>query len=388
MTKIRLAVLWMCLFGVACSPRPVHFMQEGPAASKAPDNPGGRIRPLWKFDTGTGYRSVDVVLWPAVQHGHVYAADPKGRVYALDTGSGHVVWETDLDLPLSSGIGLGRDRVVVVSDEGELVSLNRRDGVKDWSIQIGAEVLARPVVSKSIIVLRTGSGRVIGVDGEDGFIRWQVQHNVPGLSVRGLSTPVVIGKVVVVGYASGRLSGIDISTGRELWNAPISRPAGTNQIDRLIDIDSDPLWADGLLYVAAYQGGVSALSLKDQKIVWRNRTSTLRNLAASPEQLLVTVEDGGLSALELETGEIHWRQSAFVGRGASNPIVAGLGTTGAVGDYEGFVYLVDLERGELVGRGRVRGGAVIGLFGADRSGVFYSLSENGVISAWKVPQEG
>ena len=73
------------------------------------------------------------------------------------------------------------------------------------------------------------------------------------------------------------------------------------------------------------------------------------NLAASSEQLLVTVEDGGLSALELETGEIHWRQSAFVGRGASNPIVPGLGTTGAVGDYEGFVYLVDISDERRVG---------------------------------------
>ena len=363
-------------------------MQEGPEASKLPVNSGGKIKPVWKFDTGRSYRSVDVVLWPAVQDGHVYAAEPGGRVYALDAGTGRVVWKTDLDLPLSSGIGLGSDRVVVASDKGELVSLSRQDGEKDWSVQIGAEVLARPVISNTAIVLRTGSGRVIGVDEESGVTQWQVQHNVPGLSVRGLSTPVVMDEVVVVGYASGRLSGIDIRTGRELWNAPISRPAGTNLIDRLIDIDADPLWANGLLYVAAYQGGVSALSLKDQKIVWRNNKSTLRNLATNGEQLLVTIEDGGLSALDLKTGKSLWNQPALVGRGASNPVVAGSGAMGAVGDYEGFVYLVDLERGELVGRGRVRGGAVIGLFGGDRSGLFYSLSENGVISAWRLPQAG
>ena len=77
-------------------------MREGPEASRPPNVAGGKIKPLWKFDTGKGYGSADVLLWPVVRDGHVYAAEPGGRVYALDTVTGRVVWETDLDLSLSS----------------------------------------------------------------------------------------------------------------------------------------------------------------------------------------------------------------------------------------------------------------------------------------------
>ncbi len=363
-------------------------MREGPEASRPPNVADAKMKPLWKFDTGKGYGSGDVLLWPVVFDGHVYAAEPGGQVYALDTETGRVVWEADLDLSLSSGVGLGKESIVVASDEGELLSLNRLDGVQRWRVQIGAEILARPLVSNDTILLRTGSGQVLGIDGQNGSVRWQVRHKVPSLSVRGLSAPLDIDKVAIVGFASGYLSGVDIMTGRELWNTPISRSTGTNQIDRLIDIDADPLWVDGVLYVAAYQGGITALSLESQKLVWRSDKSTLRNLAANQELLLVTVDDGSLSALDLATGEDRWRQSALVGRGVSNPTIVGSGVKGAVGDFEGYVYVVDLGSGKLVGRGRVRGGAVIGLFGSDASGAFYSLSENGVITAWKLPQAG
>ena len=360
-------------------------MREGPEASRPPKVAGGKIKPLWKFDTGKGYGSADALLWPVERDGHVYAAEPGGRVYALDIVTGRVVWETDLDLSLSSGLGLGKEWIVVASDEGELLSLNRLDGVQRWRVQIGAEILARPVVSSETILLRTGNGQVLGIDGQTGSVRWQVQHSVPSLSVHGLSAPLDMENVAIVGFASGYLSGIDITTGRELWNTPIARSTGTNQIDRLIDIDADPFWVDGVLYVAAYQGGVTALSLESRKLIWRSNKSTLRNLVANQELLLVTVDDGSLSALDLETGEDLWGQSALVGRGVSNPVVVGSGVTGAVGDFEGYVYLVDLVSGKLVRRGRARGGAVIGLFGSDMSGVFYSLSENGVITAWKLP---
>ena len=367
---------------VGCAPRPIHFMREGPAPVVVPKQSSWKVTPSWRFYTGETYDSADIPLRPVVGGSRIFAAEPGGKIYALEADTGDVVWQIDSKLDLSAGVGFGHGVVVVASAEGQLLALDPTDGNLLWQSSVGAEVLARPIVADERIIVRAGDGQVIGVDKNSGTIRWRLRNSVPSLSVRGLSVPVQVNEIVVVGYASGHLSGIDIQSGRERWKTPISRPGGSNQIDRLIDIDADPLIAGSQLFVAAYQDKVYAISLTAQKVQWSAPRSTLRNLAVSDSELLITLDNGVVMALDPNTGTEVWKQARLRGRGVTNPIAIPGSKLCAVGDYQGYVHVMDVSTGALKGRGRARAGAILATFIGPGFEGFYTLSERGMITAW------
>jgi len=367
---------------VGCAPRPIHFMREGPAPVVVPKQSSWKVTPGWRFYTGETYDSADIPLRPVVGGSRIFAAEPGGKIYALEADTGDVVWQIDSKLDLSAGVGFGHGVVVVASAEGQLLALDPTDGNLLWQSSVGAEVLARPIVADERIIVRAGDGQVIGVDKNSGTIRWRLRNSVPSLSVRGLSVPVQVNEIVVVGYASGHLSGIDIQSGRERWKTPISRPGGSNQIDRLIDIDADPLIAGSQLFVAAYQDKVYAISLTAQKVQWSAPRSTLRNLAVSDSELLITLDNGVVMALDPNTGTEVWKQARLRGRGVTNPIAIPGSKLCAVGDYQGYVHVMDVSTGALKGRGRARAGAILATFIGPGFEGFYTLSERGMITAW------
>jgi len=379
------AVMALAFVLGGCGSGAVHFMREGvPAGSVPRVEQQIDLKKSWRRDIGAGYTNNNFLLIPYVGAGKIYAAEPKGGVVALDTQTGKVLWRRDIGEALAAGVGVGGATVVVVTREGEVVGLGAADGLVLWRKKVGSEVLARPVVSGDKVLLRSGDGQVIGLSLSSGKIVWRVRQAVPALSVRGLSAPLILEDVAVVGFASGRLSGIDPETGRELWNVPISRPSGSNEIDRLVDIDTDPYRIGDLLFVAAYQSQITALSLQTKRIQWQAALSTVRSIGSSGQLLLVTTDDGSVTGITVGTGKVEWIQDKIRGRGVTAPLGLGNSAKAVVGDYEGYLYLIDAASGKLLGHKKGRGGAVMGIFSVDEDGNFLTLSENGALTAWSV----
>ena len=143
---------------------------------------------------------------------------------------------------------------------------------------------------------------MIGLDLDSGEILWRVRRSVPALTVRGLSAPLVVDNVALIGFASGRLSAIDVDSGTELWSARIFRARGSNEVNRLVDIDSDPYRMGERLVIAGFQAQISALSLTTRRIDWDSDHSTLRPLSSVGDTLLVTADDGAVIGLDVRSG--------------------------------------------------------------------------------------
>lgn len=384
--KVRLVLLAaMMLPLLGCGKSAIHFMREGGPVTQAPTvEQTATLRKLWRRDLGAGYQNGNFLLAPSLQTGRLYAAEPGGRIYSLDAESGQIIWQQNLEESLAAGVGADTRHVIVVTREGEVVSLDAENGSLRWRQKMGTEVLARPVLTEKQVLLRSGDGQVIGADLESGGILWRVRRSVPALTVRGLSAPLVINNVALIGFASGRLSGIDVESGAELWSARIFRARGSNEVNRLVDIDSDPYQMGERLIIAGFQAQISAVSLKTRRTEWDADYSTLRPLSAVGDILLVTADDGSVSGLDIQSGTQIWKLDALLGRGVSGPF--GLEPRGfaVVGDYKGLLYLLDAASGEFMGRKKGGGGAVLGIYGAGDDDRFVTLSENGSLTAWAV----
>jgi len=303
------------------------------------------VERVWTFDAGGGDHSG---LRPALGAGAAYVASPGGRVAAVALDTGSQQWRTELDVAISGGVGTGEGLVMVGGLDGEVVALDRRDGAEVWRATVDSEVLAPPKATAGVAVVRTIDGGVTGLSTTSGEPQWNLQRDEPSLTLRGSSPPLLDQGVAVLGYSDGKLAAVNLSNGATLWEVAVARPSGTNEVERMIDVDATPMLAGNVLYAVAFQGSVTAYALGANRIMWRRDLSSHADFAADTDYIYVSDALGRVHALDRSTGEEKWVQEQLLRRRLSGPAVAGGYVV--VGDYEGYLHVMDKSDGRLVGR--------------------------------------
>ncbi len=228
------------------------------------------ISELWDESIGVGSDEHFLKLVATVSYGKVIVADREGLLEARDLKNGDLVWETDSDYSFSAGPGIGLEHVVLGTSHAQVVGFDLETGEQKWQSKVSSEVLAVPVIAKGIVLIRTIDGKVTALSEEDGKQLWQFERNVPALSIRGTSKPVLVHDNVIIAYANGKLVALRLIDGKEMWETSIAIPTGRSEVERLVDLDADPVETDGVIFVSSYQGGSSAVLEIDGDVLWRN----------------------------------------------------------------------------------------------------------------------
>lgn len=321
----------------------------------------------WYATIGSGEGDRQLGLKPTVQEDVVYAAAMDGQVKAYHAETGKRLWAVDLGEPLSAGPGVGQGLIVLGTREGEVIALADQDGTEQWRAQVTSEVQAAPLVGEERIVVTALDGSMTGLD-LAGETQWVLPNDMPVLNLQGVSSPVLRGNQVIQGAPNGQMLVLDIRNGRLLWKANIALPTGRSALQRLVDVDTDPLIHQGILYIATYQGGIVALSGHSGAVLWRQPFSSYRNLAADADNLYAVNAIGEVWAFDLQTGDPRWQQTTLLkNRGLSDPVI--LDGWLVVGDQMGYVHVLSTADGSLAARKRVGRSAI-------RRGI---LNANGVL---------
>ena len=299
----------------------------------------------WSFDIG-GDRQAG--LRAAVDGDSVFLANPNGRVVALGLDKGKMRWSTKLDISISGGVGTGEGLVMVGGLNGDVVALDRRDGSQVWRAKVSSEVMAPPEAAGGIAVVRTIDGAVTGLSTGLGESEWTVRHEVPSLTLRGSGPPLLYQGVAVMGFADGKLGAVRMSDGAMLWQVPVSRPTGTNEVERMIDVDAMPVLSGNELFAVAYHGSVTAYSLGVNQVMWSKEMSSHTDFAVDQDNLYISDSGGRVHALDRKTGADVWVQERMLRRRLSGAAV--MGSYVLVGDYEGYLYVLNKSDGTLAGR--------------------------------------
>lgn len=308
-----------------------------------------RIETAWSHDVGEGRRYLSLSPWS--DGGAVYVTDSDGRVTAYTVDKGRRLWRRDLDVPVSGGLG-GNDKIVLLgTKKGEVIALDRGNGTVLWRAKVSSEVLAPPAVSGGVVAVNTGDGKVFALSARDGQRLWQQERTEPSLSLRGTSTPAIVDGVVVSGFANGRLAAFDVKDGRQRWELAVAEPHGRNEIERLVDVDVQPLVSGNTLYTAAYQGRMIAVNVESGSVAWSRELSAHTGLDRDNAHLYITDASGNVLAVDPQTGGGLWKQDKLRGRGLTAPAV--VGPFVVVGDVEGYVHFLRREDGAFAARYRL-----------------------------------
>jgi outer membrane protein assembly factor BamB len=343
------------------------------------DNPIS-ITELWDAEIGSGTEGANVNLAPAVDENRVYAAGRDGEVVALDAATGQAIWQVETELPISAGVGLGEDLAVVGTSDGEVLALRADDGTEVWRVRVSSEVLAVPRIAGETVVVRSIDGTLAALDAGTGSQLWLYTHRVPALTLRGVASPEIVQDLVIAGLDTGKLVVLSLENGGPVFEKTIAPPRGRTEMERLVDIDTAPRVVGDILYVAAYQGNITAMDMRSGRTVWSLDFSSHSGLDVDASRVYVADDTDTLWALDRNSGAVIWKQEGLTGRRLSAPVVSG--NYVVVGDFEGYLHWLARDTGRLAGRVRVdkKGIAVAP---AVRGDVLFVLGEGGELSAYQ-----
>lgn len=359
--------------------------EEGPGAPSALQPVAGAVELQRLWDEGV--MDVDeeqrFQLQPMVVNGRIYVADhDDGRVAALNAEDGSTLWEVETDLPLSGGPGVGEGLVLVGTLDGELVALDQRTGEQKWRALLSSEIVSVPAADTGVVVAHTVDDKLYGVSAATGKEIWSYENAVPVLSLQGSSSPVVYNGLVISGFANGKLATLDLLSGQLVWEASVALPSGRTELERMVDIDGDPVVKGGAVFAATYQGNLAALVLENGQAAWRREISSHKGLVVDWERIYVVDDQDHILGVDPRTGAALWQQDKLEHRRLSAPAL--IGDYLVVGDFEGYLHWINLEDGSLAARTEVSDEAIIArpivtdrtLFALDADGDLHALRLN------------
>jgi outer membrane protein assembly factor BamB len=324
-------------------------------------------------------------LQPVLDGDRIYVAAANGEVRAIGRDDGRTLWKQKLDVELSGGVGHYEDSLFLGGSDGEVLRLAADTGELLWQGSVSGEVLAAPQGDGDVVIVQSYDGKLYGLDYETGQRRWRYDSNVPVLTIRGTSTPILRDGIAYAGFASGRVLAFDADSGATLWEARIAIPQGRSEIERIVDVDGAMALSGTELYVASYQGRISALDIRTGRRIWQRNVSSFYGVSQGFGNVYVAEESGTITAYLRNGQGIRWEQPALAWRGLSRPIP--VSSYLAVEDFEGYLHILSQVDGEFLARIRpskagaradmIADGTVLYLYTNDGKLIAYDLRARG-----------
>lgn len=310
--------------------------------------------------------------------GNLFFLDPKGTVSAYQ--GKQRLWERQVSKTgLSSGVEAAEGVVIVGNQKGQLFVLDQNTGTEKWTAQLSGALISSALVHAGRVIVVANDGTVFGYELESGQQVWTYKLPNEQLSLRGQASPVPVdSRTVVIASSNAYIYAIDAITGTLRMQRPVAVSDGRSDIQRLIDIDGDPVAAGQFLVTVSYQGQVTVTDMASQRVVWSQDASSLTRPEVAGRQVFVAQADGKIVSYDLINGTKLWENDQLLNRNLSNPVM--LGNQLVVGDLEGVLHLIDPTSGTLIGRSKSTG-EVRWLRVLDNQ--LYAVTRTGALSIWQ-----
>lgn len=357
---------------------------EGPKPAELVDLDAElKIRQLWSSGIGDGVGEKFIKFRPAIEEETVYMVDVNGLLSAVDRGNGKKRWKRKLKEAISGGVGSGFGYLFLGTRDGRVIALSDKDGSEVWQANVSSEILSVPQTNGNVVLVQTSDEKIYAFDHETGAQRWFYESILPALTLRGNSNPTLTANVALVGLANGKLLALHADTGRELWEKRISVPQGRSELERMTDVDGDPLLQGEMVFATSFHGNVSAIELNTARLRWQKEISSYVGPDEGFGNLYVVDTDDHIHALDIKTGNSVWKQAQLDRRQLGAPVT--FGNYLAVADFEGYLHVMSQLDGHFMARKKIDGEGVASIVAQGE--VLYLYGNSGKVVSLKVVEK-
>jgi len=260
---------------------------------------GGQGKRLWHFATDSAVKNNI-----AAAQGRLYATSVAGWLYALNEGSGKLLWKAELDRQRERwevAATTVADGLVYVGAHSYIAAFDAQSGRRVWEARHGQSdwwpsCYTIPTVTHGKLLLATRNG-ARALDAKTGQPLWKLEGKFNGCLAAGgtvyavrdgvlcalgladgkvlwtgndrigdtASAPALSGDKLVIGTADGRVCAFSSRNGSRLWTAQTGASLSSLQPYQRggSDVNSSPAILGGTVYVGASDGEVHALALAE-----------------------------------------------------------------------------------------------------------------------------
>ncbi len=336
------------------------------------------VKSLWYKGTGRG---ANLKLAPTLSGNTIFTASQNGVVSANDSLTGKSFWQTNTGSDITGGTAVDANYVYVGGREGNVYALNQANGSIAWKATSSSEILAPAASNGNTVLVKTIDGRVTAFSTADGHELWKYQETEPSLILRGSSAPQIARGSAIVGFENGDLVKLTLNNGREEWQRTIADAQGLFAIQRMIDIDADPIILGNRVYAATYQGRIAALDLSSGEELWNHDISSYSGIAANGSSVFVSDAKSHVWAFNANGGALRWEQTKLEARTITGPAL--IGNYVVVGDAEGYLHWMNQQDGHFVARTRVNSSGILAA-PIVKQNVLYVYTKDGHVAAYTV----
>ncbi len=340
------------------------------------------VERLWRVNTGDGTGQLYLKLYPLITDNKIIVTDRHGKVAAYELETGKRLWTTELEMPVSGGVGGDENHLVVTGTNGHVVLMDTSGDIQ-WTVDASSEVLTPPQIAADLVVIRSVDGRISALRLKDGSEQWTFKRDVPALSLRGNSIPIITQGYIFAGLDSGRLVTLDLLTGKTVFDIAIATPSGRSELERLVDIDGHSLIEGETLYMASYQGKVISLDVRRGQLNWSRPFSTYSGVELDASTLYSADERDHIWALDASNGATLWKQDKLQARHITRPVA--MGNTVLVADFEGYLHWLSPFDGRFLARVQADD---VGMMVAPQvhNNIAYVMSRDGELAAYRIKE--
>jgi len=183
---------------------------------------------------------------PIISDGVIYAGMDNGKVIAISTQSGNVIWESRVSVPsgrselerlvdVDGQIAADAEFIYAASYHGRVVAISRENGRVKWARDIAS--ISGVSVDDALVYVTDKDDNVWALEKETGVSSWKQDKFL----YRQLSAPIVLENAILVGDYQGVIHALSKQDGRLIGRANLGKtpihtsPMSTNATAYIID---------------------------------------------------------------------------------------------------------------------------------------------------------
>ena len=308
-----------------------------------------KIIVLWKKKIGNGTgKQADLKLAPCFDGKLIYSVNFNGKISAIRINNGKIYWTNQLKENLTTSPVISKNFVIVGSLDGNLIGINKDTGKTLWVKKLTSSIFGTPKVKDKVVYVQTHDGNISAHDIVSGKILWREKNSTPELILVGNSPFVIWKDLLITGTSSGKVLALNPNSGKKIWEKITSISTQSESItSQMIDIVSNPMAYDNILYIAGFQGNIISMDLEKNKIIWQKKASIYNNISLSKNLVFTCNTNDHLTAYSKKNGELIWNQNILEGRRISGPLF--LKGKLFVTDYKGYIHIFNASDGKYFG---------------------------------------
>ena len=202
---------------------------------------------IWRFDA-------DELIWPSpvVSDGVAYFVSEFIHLNAVDVVSGDLLWRFDAEQNRYLSLPVVSDRTVIIAARNELsktsvvYALDSGTGAVVWEEKTSSMVYDAPVVSGGVVFITTVDGQLYALDEDTADTRWRID-----LAEEVSTSPVVSDGMVFILAWPGQVYSLDEFTGDFHWRYETAGPVYTTLV-----VSGGMVYVSGVLYLDALDAGL------------------------------------------------------------------------------------------------------------------------------------